>query len=1286
MPEVNLRRGLACLAGTLLALVIAGCPPRPAVRPVPQLGTEQEQILLTKTPQSATEHLAKGWALFLRRNQLEAAQAELLLAQQGLGPGQGVQRALAGLGAGLIALLQSDFASALDFFMGAANTRPISIPALVAAYQAQEVAHQVPMGHERMSKQIQTLLTHLQSAPLDPTAMALLRVLQDMRREGARRQGHWQQALAIEKEMGVPNCLRTQGPFGHHALADFDHAFGPELGSFQAGPPLVPRWPDLGRTVFGQGTQPGLYYAEAYFFVPDPGPSGTAELALRLESDDSWSVYVDGTALPSHRAHQTRLPRARWLAFKADGGWHRLLVKLSLLSDHGQLGIELIQRDDPRARLSWWSASQCRSQEKIPAQTLPPRRIQVDNLVSATQTMVAQAESQPHDPLLPLLAALLNWQDGAHTAARRQLNTTLQRAPGFALAHYLLGLLIGEDGSVPLGIDAARSRDHLQQALAKCPAATLIQFRKAWLDHRQGQHQQALAVLDRLESQQPGVFLWPYHRALIFAKLGWTWEEGKALRQALQILPTHADALTRSLRRARQMQAGDEAIRWAEKLAQLGRWDDLPSLYQEREQSDKAQRLLQASMQRFPSRWRARTALTDLLIGQGNYRQALKTITAADEIAPGHPEILERLAEIHARLGQGAKASQVRNEMARTMPWNIKNRQALQAMTGTQNLRLAGERNLRAEDLIRQYRASKFKPGGHAVLVLDQTAVEVNAAGAYLQHVHILAQVLSAEGIDRWGEIDFIPSHAFVEQVRTIKTDGQSLAAEPIAGKDTISLRGLQEGDFVEISYFAGYRGPDGEWTNGQWLGHRHYRRAGLTPTFLSLYSVAAPPQTMHMDVHGPGPEPQRSTDQGRSVLTWTLSEAVPLPREANSPPADEFTPFVQLGFGTDWTHYRGRLRAELDLASRSDPDQRKLLREILSGTTSREQELRQIFRWICAHIRQSRSLDDFSEPAAHTLARREGNRLVLLVSLLRLHGMRPHVYLARTVADAQVDYRFPNPDTFRHGLVAVAGLDANSLLWMDPAEKSNAFNVLYPFLQGADAIELTTNSAADPFVRLPKNKAWSSTRTIHLNLSLDEAGMLSGEGIERIPNAEAVAYRDLLGAMNPTERHQALQAGLSAYFAGAALDEYHIEALNDPDQNLILSYQFRVPFFASRRNNSLLLRGGFYPYRLRQSLAPAASRSTPLLLGDEARTATHIRLSIPPGASAVLPTAATLQSPLGHFAYAAREEGQHLVIDKSLLIRSGRVPAAAYPDFKEFCQGIDRKDREEIIIHLSAK
>ena len=1249
---------LLCLAGA------CGCAHAPALM---DLGAERSEKILASAPQTPTQLLQRGWARLVRKNDLDGALEDFKKAHGAFAPDQGALQALCRLGEGFVHLVRADLDAALIAFLQALEENPYPPEGLAAAVQLRELTYQIHRGHQRVSGALRQLLGS--APPLPPeTARALRKILY----EGALRKGDWAEAGSVEREMGVPPFWQVAHPFGRHPLIDFTTAFPPEkapLASLKRLRP-APSRPESGVLALERGRREGLVYAETFFRT-----SSAVDLSLRVESEDPWTLFIDDMPLHTRAAHRQTLPRVVHLPFGVPAGWHRMLLKIPLRTPETQLAVELTLADGGPAPVEWWAAGQTAPDYPAGSRVKP-----VPVKLGMRSRLARRARKHPDDPLAPLLAAHLDWEDGDLTAAKRNLAAALRRTPEFALPHYLLGLLLLDDPTIPFRIDMVRSRKHLERALQLCPEMLLARFRLALLDMEEGKHLEALATLQELKSLRPGAFIWSFFQGRIYEKLGWHLETNNAYRAALALVPDHRESLRRLLQRAMQNGAAADATRSATALESLGSWDEsLVKLWINRDQFERARSLLDKIIGRFPANLVPRLALFDLLIDQEDLPAAGKVLAQAERIRPDDPEVLQRRADLLERLGKPVQARAQRRRLVSAAPWDLRARLAWSVTGPTPaEISLAGEQRFDTARVIAEYRSSGFRPAGNAVLVLDSTAIEVAADGSSLERVHLIAQVLTPEGLEYWGEVKDVPADAMVEEIRTIKLDGRMIDAEPIPGKETISLPALQVGDFVEVSYLQGIRG-----SSDAYIARRWYFRTPAMPIFRSRYSVAAPAGVaLQVDAHGAAPQPSRRREGDFEVLVWTRKNSPMILLEPNAPPTDEYTPFVQVGFGIGWKDARDRMRVALDLATRPTLELTRFAGESTGDAAGDRRRLERLFRAVCTQVRQVGGSDDLADPASHILARREGNRLVLLTALLRILGYRPQVLLARTVGNSQVDYRLPNRSTYRHGLLAVE--TGGERIFMDPSNRFNAFGVLYPFLQGMRAVDLTSEAGTDPFISIPVHPRQYLAREIQLDLALSDDGTLEGSGHERISTSQAAQYRKLLTSLSPAQRQQILQAGLGNYFSGALLLEHEIKGLSDPDQPLVLKYRLKVPRFARRRGDTLVIQDGFYPYRLAASLIAKPERKLPLLLGDETRTDSHISLTLPQGAKARLSKPVYLQAPLSTFSLAVDQKGDRLIIEKALQVKAGRVQPRDYPAFRDFCQQVDRKDTEEIVIELA--
>ncbi len=1234
------------------------------------------QSLLARSPAGPLERLDRGWAGFLSGCDWDAAAADLQRATRALAPEQRAARQLAWMGAGLVSLAEARFADAQQAFLRALEAAPDSPTAWVAALQLAEVAHQVRDGHAVLRERIEDRLAATDDERPGPwVARCLRRIL----REGARRSGDWQQARRIEARMGVPPYWRTAAPFGRHPLTAMERAFAPERAPLDSvelppGVPLIPAWPRRGRLQLVSPEATGAGYAEAYFRLDRP-----ATLALRIAGDISWAAWIDDQPLGERSAHRAHLPSTIHLGIAVAEGWHRLLLKAALRDGRAGLVVELAPADGGPAGFQWWRGAD-------PAPRATASGIRKTALPPAPPTRAATlARRSAHDAVTPLLAALASWEIGDLPRTEELLGLAAERAPHFALTPYLQALVWLENPDLPPGMDRTRARKLLLQATDSCPPFLLGRFRLALLEAQLGQPMRALATLATLERQRPTSFLWPLYAGRLRDRLGWEPEARRDLHRALARMPDRPETLRHLHEMAVERHALAERLQLARRLEALGHWrEGQADLWRARGRPDQAAALLRRTLERHPGLDAARLELVDLLLARGRLDAAEAELdrcrrSAVDPLASGL-----RRAELAERRGERPRALALRRRLARRNPWHLPLRQTLAAESGRSQVRVLGAPRLAARDLIAAYREAGEPPQADAVVLLDQGSVEVAADGSSIERVHSLVQVLSPEGVERWGEVDDLPPGATVERLRTIGPDGSSHEAEIIPGKSSITLPALQLGGFVEIAYVHGLRGAS--LANRSWLGRDFLFGFVRTPIRRSLYTVAVPAGIEPtIERHHGAPAPEVRQEGGHRIYTFEMRDAPAVRTEPHSPPLPERVPRVQVGFGAGWRDLRDILRLKLQEATRPSPAVKRFARSAAGTEGPASDRVRRLFRTVCNKIRRSGADDDFSVPASYVLARREGNRLVLLTAALRALGLQPRVLLARTAAHVRDRGPLPNQGDYSYGVLAVkvAGENDPRQLWLDPAERFNPFDVLFSHLSGMPAIEVTGTDPERVFTRLPADHGGRRQKRIELALELTRDGTLAGGGLEAIGTAQAVRYRQVLHAMDRARRRQVLEAGLNGTFSGALLEQFEIANESDPSRPLEIRYRFRAPGWARLRRDRIELQGGFYPFQLVANLIAGAERETPLVLTDRTDTATHIAIALPPGSRAELPEALRLSAPLSSFRMEAHQQGRRLVIEKQLRVEPGRIAPADYPAFRRFCQQVDAADTAGIAIRL---
>ncbi|NMB76922.1 MAG: DUF3857 domain-containing protein [Myxococcales bacterium] len=1233
----------------LLALLSACAGPQPRPPAVPAAPAPVARSL----PESA-----RPWAAWLERCDLDEAERDLQEHLSRLPEQARLERQRTLLGLGLLHLSRGRFGEDARMFWQAVQAEPGSRVALLAAWQLDEsLAVSGPASHGIRSE-VESLLR----SPLSPELRFLLhRVLRSL----ALREGDWDTVEAHVRQAGAIPTWRIWPLTGRDPQVALEEAFRQFPGAFPAQPGRAhPSSSADGLLLYEEEGARGLLLAECLFEI-----KSAATLWLRLEGDGTWAAAFDEQALlhdrrPGHAGVvETRL-------FTAQPGRHRLRVAVPIEGGRAILGVNLLPADAAAPDLVFLS------QETGAA---PPLANSAPSQGAEPQAeAIREADRAPEDPLPRLWAALASWSYGDMDQAIEQLMLARQRAPAFSLVDYLEGVLWLENDDLPQGIGAAQARRLWGQALATCPGLDLVRFRLALLDGMENREEQALETLQRLEALHPQTFIFPFFMANFFDRLGWNAEADQALERARRRVDFDPELWRLLFSKALRWRDEQGAYRLAQELVRRNQLiSPLNAFFWARGERETTRRGLEAAARYFGAQLGARLEAVDLELAAGELERARAALDRAEADFGLRPELVKRRVDLLERQNREREAVRWLERLSQLWPWDLHLRLALRVVDGRDRMFSAADGPADPLSIIREYLESDFVAGGDAVLVLDQADLDVAPDGSSVERIHFLVHLLSAAGVERWGEVRDIPPGAQVEMVRSLDASGNSREAEVVPGKESITIPALQTGDFVEIAYRVGRR-PSGVRAGGFSASRFYFASEGL-PIFRSRYTVRVPKGLpLVIRQHNGAPAPSRQRVGAFDVYRIERTRTPALPAEPDAAPLDESAPFVEVGFANGWRDLRDLLSVRLARASRISWPVIHFVQQHTPRLWSDAELACSLFREVNRAVRRGSDAGDFDESAASVLMRGEGNRLIALVAVLRAAGFDPAVYLARTISSPVLEYRFPQDGVFTHGVVAVP-LSGGKTLWLDPAERDQPCGRLFSFLWDQPALRLTGSPGDDFLTRLPPAPERLPGKEIRLELELGADGTLSGTGRDVLDTAEATRARELLSGFSSALRQQVMENGLSAAFPGARLESWSMEALDDPERPLVLHYRLRTSGMADLEPDGLVLRGGFFPYRLAAGLAAQARRARPLLIEDETRLRTTVEIRLPPGATAELPAEVRLEGPLSEFAYRARSENGRLILEKNIRVRAGRVAPEEFQAFKEFCLKVDRKDVEPI-------
>lgn len=1099
---------------------------------------------------------------------------------------------------------------------------------------------------------LEPLLRRLVDGPaLDPAGRdAALGLLVGL----ARRGGDAARVEQLTRQRGCPSSWRVVGPVWRNAHVDL-------LRKVPAAPSRDLRAEGCQLELRADRKWGGVYWIETDLSTS----AGQQEVALTIDTASPWQLVLDGHTLWTHGLSAERPARQVALGLSLAPGRHRLGLKVGATDRYAGVTVRVApaRAGGPAIRFA-------------PARGAAPAHVQGRPRASRIDCGALPAgDEKPvwYAPLWSFLAASEAAACGDLDRAYRLLAEARGRAPRFAPPTILTARLVLDDPTLPGAVAFDQAVRLLRDLIREDPSLGEAQLVLATLLLEREQPEPALRLFRLGRDAWPEVARWHEGLHKAYRERSYATEEERALERAVELDPSRCDLMDQlaALKRLRRDALGsllmvqrtvscdassDAHARW---LRDAGRLSDAVEEYRRvlrlRPGAAHLRRDLVRALQQLGRTEQARAELDRLLVDD-----------------PGSVDDLIELADLFGAAGGRDRAVQALRRAHARMPWQAELRRALERL----DRRSVMER-YRADGraVIARYRRrrDRFGQDAPAVVVQDRMVTRLFADGSAVSLTHNIVQVLTKQGMERWGELA-LPSGAEVLTLRGVKADGSVAEPEEFLGeKRTVSVPGLEVGDFVEMEYLEASPAPvafDGA------VAPRFYFASFDAPLVVSEYLVVAPRSLrLQLDARGGAPRPRRSYARDRVELRFVANNQPRVVAEPAAVPADEYLPSVRLLSGASWERWRDRFLERATPYLQSTWLTRQIGRRIAAKHDSPRARARAVYDWIL------REIDDGGPAlgsAASAVAGGRGSREMALVSLLRLAGIPAELWLVRP---RTARGRAPEVERFKHALVHCPL--PGGPVFLQPRTRHVPFGYVTPALRNGQALRLARGQA---LVRvpaaIPEAEDW---RELRLRVETRANGTALVEATERQQGLLAQEWRRLFaksGGPEGPEAAKLFEQQLGAAFPGASLRGLRVLNGNQPERPLELRYTFRLKNLCHHDQGNLLCRAGFHGPELQRHYVKLARRSQAMQLGFHVPTTVELDLAPPPGYGLARPPATVhLITDHGSFRRDVRQgEGGRVRLTTRFQLAFGRVPPARYPSFVRFARSVDRHFKLELV------
>lgn len=879
-----------------------------------------------------------------------------------------------------------------------------------------------------------------------------------------------------------------------------------------------------------------------------------------------------------------------------------------------------------------------------------------------------------HGPLRTYLAMDAALAEGDADSAERYL-PGLDDADAFALGWTMRASFERNDPSRPRTSSASREQSALESALERDPKLERAHRNLLELMLRRGDDAEAAKSLGELAEGRLRTVDGELLRHQIHRAAGEEHKARAALARAKTLDPEHCAVLRYERAQARDIRDVKQEDTLTEALSDCaGSLTTRAKLAETRGDWGGAEALWTEALDRKPDDLDALGALAHLA-----------TLRGETTVARGHWEAMERLVPMRAAtqialadldLGEG------KPDAARTRV-----NTALGHIPFSNGLRRLGE-DLGIEDDLMAYRVdglARLKDyqasgvtyeGAAEALVLDRSVARVYEGGGLRQIVHIVVHLLSKEALDRYGELDTPPGSELLT-LRSIKPDGTIFEPELVPGKDGVSLRHLEIGDFVEYEYVL-EQPPSGVVPDYVDVSTFRFQSFDVPYHRSELWVLAPTSIALKVDRRNTPPQGEVSeVRHGGQTLRLSKYGVDQMPRLGVEPGTRsilEEVPNVRIYTAVDVEAWMESLAAGVYYGRRTNPELRAQVRRLIRGKETDDEKLRALWTWVVENIDDG---GDLSSASTATFATRRGNRLVLLASMLDVAGVEHEVWLARNVhGPKSLPGGHPMIESYDAPMLAVNLPGRETPMMVMTASKVMPLGYLPPGYERATALRLPVHpgDAGGTTSVPPLPPEFVDARRWDLDISTDVTGEATVRGTVTLTGGEAIAWRQALREIDADRIREVFQQAELGWLRGNDLVDLEIEGADALEAPLVLRFEATTASLGVVQNGALIVRSDIVPLNLGAPYVALPQRMTGMVVPYAPLHEATVRFEIEGGRLAELPEAVSLEGEFGTFErrVEGRSGGSAVTLQLRSTLRTGVVEPHEYPSLAKFVRSVE--------------
>ena len=1271
----------------------------PAIRAEATIPEEQARIeeckeALAKNPEQAEVLADVGWLSHFYLADNETATKYF---QKALSYDASQAKALEGLG--LIYDSKGLYEEAFNYFIGLIYSVPQNPIAEVYLWRAFYLLSYVSTS-QKLTNLCQELINNpLASHILKANAHWILSQIYQ-------RKGKIEEAVEEIEKLGFIKDWLIIGSFDNEGRAGFDEVFLPEeeidFNKTYEGKERDVKWrrlqirPKFGKLDLRALLRPNEKVAAyALTFVYSPFHQA---ISLRVGSSGAIKVWLNDQLLLSRDVYRPTNFDQDAVGGLLHQGWNKLLVKVC--QDEGGWGLYLRLTDLEGGLLPNLSFST--EETRLEAvKSYPPLEAEVKVEKGAIAYFENQAREHPEDAFihayLGYLYSVKKAFDTEDELDKKEFLKAIGLNPYYAPFHYRLALAESDEN---------KERMSLEKALAVDPEHAKSYFRLGRYYYGRDNDKEAEDQFKEALKINPYYLESRLEIAFIYSWRGWDKEAAAELEKIIKLAPHYAPAHSELAGELERWGRLDEALAeykttlsldFTREYARKKLIDIYSYLGDEQKMGEEYKNLIQLN----PYDTGPYLEMARIYEGVDNYQMAIAQCEEALAICPEDYQALAELGRYYHSLGMEEKAHQFWDVALVIKPnykWLLDYLDFLKPTELPYDEKYGDD----AAAIVEGASGKSDFPESSAIWLLDKKIQRVYENGTSSYTVHKIIKILDEGAVEDYKNMWFHYTPALekvkIKSARVIRKDGSQVEAETIvdvSGDDVVSriyyedkykvvvFSGLEEGAVIDFEYKVDMVGIN---LYADYFGDIFFFQ-NYEPTLSTKYILIVPKtRPLYFHKHNLEIEPEIITSDEENTITyiWEKKDIDKIKLEARMPPLAELGAYLEVSTFKSWDEMAAWFWGLVKDQFKRDKEIEEKVAELVAGKDKEEEKIRAIYNYVVSEIRyvglEFGIYGYKPHKAKKTFATKYGDckdTATLLLAMLEEAGIEAEIVLARVRDYGRVDMELPSLHIFNHAIVYVP-LEKEKGIWLDGTAQFHALEELPTGDQGTVAYHIRDGKGE--LKEIPILPAqYNLEKYVNVIELREDGGGKVKRKLSLKGQKSAGARKDYLVA---AKRKEKLEEFWNTRYAGTRVGEYQFSPLEDMDIPVEFEYWLDIPKLAKKTDESLSFKPLLIEISLTEDYAPHAVREHPLKIGYPWQREWKVEYGIPEGFIVErVPENYQTAADFGSFSIEYEVEEKIIRCWITLELSVTEIAPSDYLQFREFCQSVDEKIEEEIIL-----